>query len=83
MSEDFALPMFVGEYGVIRNANTDGQGPDIFVNEDQRGNWTGFVKNQSVSRDMDQCFFDYATSFAAFDVVAESWIPQIIASLFD
>lgn len=83
LSEKLAMPIFVGEYGAIRNANTNGEGPELLVDEDQRGNWTAFVKDQIDRHGFTGCYFDYGTSYAAYDQRGKKWIPQIISGLTD
>jgi len=83
LSEDLALPIFVGEYGVIRNANTDGVGRDKLVDETERGEWTQFIKSQVESHNFAGCYFDYATGFAATEPETKRWIPQILNALIE
>lgn len=78
---ELGMPLFLGEYGVIRNANTDGLGEDLLVPDSDRARWIAQVTQEARQRGYGYCYWDYATSYRAYDKSRQAWIPEIIDAL--
>ncbi len=64
------MPMLLGEFGAINKADTT-----------SRARWAEVVRVESERRQIGWCYWEYATGFPAFDLKANSWIPQMHRAL--
>jgi len=66
------LPIFLGEFGVDRN-----------VDPALRARWTRAVRTAAESRDMSWCYWEWATSFRAWNQSSGTWIEPMRSALLD
>ncbi|MCA8903960.1 MAG: glycoside hydrolase family 5 protein [Hyphomonas sp.] len=69
---DTGLPLFIGEFGVDRD-----------VDPALRARWTRAVRTAAESRDMSWCYWDWATSFGAWNQSSGTWIEPMRSALLD
>ncbi len=81
--KQWGYPVFLGEFGVIKNANTDGRGEDKWVSSEVRSDWLRYVRKAAESRNYGWCVWDYATTFAIYDKQGELWDQHLLNALFD
>ena len=74
-------PLLLGEYGVVHDGNTDGRGEALIVPASQRIRWTRFVRQEAEARGFGACYWDYATSFAAYDDDRGAWLRGMRAAI--
>jgi endoglucanase len=64
--------MFLGEFGVYEE-----------VPLDQRAAWTRAMRKAAEDRGFGWCYWDYATTFKAYNVEREEWIYSLQRALFE
>ncbi len=70
VQETTRMPVFIGEFGVFRD-----------VPAEQRAAWTEGLRRASEARKIGWCYFDFATTFKAYDRQADGWIGPIKEAL--
>lgn len=65
-------PMFVGEFGVYEE-----------VPLDQRVKWTRAMRETMEGEGFSWCYWDYATTFKAYNQSRETWINSILSALIE
>ena len=65
-------PMFLGEFGVYEN-----------VPLDQRAQWTRAMRVSAEAHGFGWCYWDYATTFKAYNLERETWIRTLLAALIE
>jgi endoglucanase len=68
--EEKNVPIFLGEFGVITNARMS-----------ERAGWTAGFRAAMDAANIPWCYFDFATSFAAYDQRRNRWSPLILNAL--
>lgn len=63
-------PIFLGEFGVYED-----------VPLDQRVAWTRAMREAAEARNIGWCYWDYATTFKAYNLERETWIRSILSAL--
>ena len=63
-------PILLGEFGVYED-----------VPLDQRVKWTREMRKLAEARNIGWCYWDYATSFKAYNTGRESWIRSMLSAL--
>lgn len=82
LRHQFGKPLLIGEFGVVHDGNSDGIGDPIIVPEARRAPWTAAVRAEAEARGMGWCYWDYATSFKAYQKDQNMWFPQIRNAFF-
>ena len=76
MAVEFAVeqghPIFMGEFGVYED-----------VPLDQRVGWTRAMRESAEARNIGWCYWDYATTFKAYNLERETWIRSMLSALID
>lgn len=67
---DTGLPVFLGEFGAIHNADLD-----------DRAAWTRAMREAAEAESIGWCYWDFATSFKAYSPEEEAWIDPILDAL--
>ncbi len=75
------MPLVLGEFGVIADANTDGVGPTKIVADSERAQWTRFVREKAEQHGFAWCYWDYAATFGAYEKETQRWKPEILDAL--
>ncbi len=65
-------PMLLGEFGVYEE-----------IPLDQRVTWTRTMRELAEERRIGWCYWDYATTFKAYNMERETWIRSILSALID
>lgn len=71
-ASDQGHPMFLGEFGVYEE-----------VPLDQRAVWTRAMRKAAEDRGFGWCYWDYATTFKAYNLEREEWIYSLQRALFE
>jgi endoglucanase len=64
------MPLLLGEFGVYKS-----------VSLGQRAQWTRAVRQEAEKNGFGWCYWDWSTSFLAFDTDRNRWLGQILTSL--
>lgn len=65
-------PMFLGEFGVYEE-----------VPLDQRVKWTRAMRETAEAHGFGWCYWDYATTFKAYNIDRETWIRSLLSALVE
>ena len=64
--------MFLGEFGVYEE-----------VPLDQRVKWTRAMRETAEAHGFGWCYWDYATTFKAYNIDRETWIRSLLSALVE
>jgi endoglucanase len=64
------FPLFLGEFGVVDT-----------VDLATRARWTAHVRAVAEEHGMGWAYWDFGTDFAAYDLAAERWRPELLTAL--
>ena len=65
-------PILLGEFGVYED-----------VPLDQRVGWTRAMREFAEERNIGWCYWDFATTFRAYNIDRETWIHSMLSALMD